>query len=106
VRAPRTTTKTLLAQRVYATVDAFTKRESAAAVDLLFALLKETAARGETIKIVRFGNFTLLNKRARPGRNPQSGTPTEIAARRVVTFKISRHLKRTLNPSARIVPAE
>jgi integration host factor subunit alpha len=106
VRAQRTTTKTLLAHRVYATVDAFTKLESAAAVDLLFALLKETAARGETIKIVRFGNFTLLDKRARPGRNPQSGTPTEIAARRVVTFKTSRHLRLALNPPARPVPAE
>jgi integration host factor subunit alpha len=106
VRAQRTTTKTLLAHRVYATVDAFTKLESAAAVDLLFALLKETAARGETIKIVRFANFTLLDKRARPGRNPQSGTPTEIAARRVVTFKTSRHLRLALNPPARPVPAE
>ena len=105
MRAPRTLTKAVLAERVYAAVEAFTKTESAAAVDLLFTLLKETSARGETIKIVRFGNFTLLDKRTRPGRNPQSGTPTEIAARRVVTFKTSRHSRLALNPPAQPLTA-
>lgn len=75
MRATRNLTKAVLADRVYATVEAFTKIESAAAVDLLFTLLKETSARGEIIKIVRFGNFTLIDKCARPGRDPKSGEP-------------------------------
>jgi integration host factor subunit alpha len=106
VQAPKTTTKAVLAHRVHATVDELTKIKSAALVDLLFEFMKETFARGEMIKVRRFGNFTLIDKRARPGRNPQSGEPTEIAERRVVTFKTSRHLRLALNPPVQPAPPE
>jgi integration host factor subunit alpha len=37
------------------------------------------------------------NKKARKGRNPQTGSEMEIAARRVLTFKSSQVLKKMLN---------
>ena len=45
------------------------------------------------MKLSGFGNFTLHEKRARPGRNPKNGEMVEIAARRVVTFRASPLLK-------------
>jgi integration host factor subunit alpha len=72
-------------------------RQSADVVELVFDLIKETLERGEKIKISGFGNFALRDKKARLGRNPRSGTPIEITARRVLTFRPSQLLKEALN---------
>jgi nucleoid DNA-binding protein len=60
-------------------------------VDLGF--LKTTLQTGKSIKIEGFGKFTVRNKRARQGRNPRTGEPISISARRVVTFQASRLFK-------------
>ena len=91
------TTKYELVQAVYTRLGGFSKKESADLVDLIFELMKETLGRGETIKISGFGNFVLRDKRERQGRNPQTGEPITISARRVLTFKPSQLLKQALN---------
>ena len=68
-------------------------KECAALVDTLFDTIRSTLAAEENVKLSGFGNFTLRDKRARPGRNPKNGEPFEIAARRVVTFRASPLLK-------------
>jgi len=73
------------------------KKESAAIVESVFEIMKENLARGETIKISGFGNFTVREKKARRGRNPQTGEEIEISPRRVLTFKASQILRKTLN---------
>ncbi len=45
-----------------------------------------------------FGRLVLANRKARMGRNPQTGEPIPITARRVLTFKPSQVLKTVLNP--------
>lgn len=70
-----------------------TAKECAALVDTLFDTIRSTLAAEENVKLSGFGNFTLRDKRARPGRNPKSGEPFEIAARRVVTFRASPKVK-------------
>ena len=60
--------------------------------------VKETLGRGEKIKISGFGNFVVRAKKQRIGRNPQTGAPIPISARRVLTFKPSQVLKGVLNP--------
>ena len=70
-----------------------TARECAALVDTLFDTIRSTLAAEENVKLSGFGNFTLRDKRARPGRNPKNGEPFEITARRVVTFRASPLLK-------------
>ncbi len=62
-------------------------------VNSLFDTIRETLASGEDVRLSGFGNFTLREKVARPGRNPKNGEPFEIAARRVVTFKVSLKIK-------------
>src|ERR1700760_37809 len=93
-------TKAEIVQALYSRVGGFSKKESAAIVDLVFEMMKETLGRGEKIKISGFGNFVLRDKRQRPGRNPQTGDPIKISERRVLTFKASQILKQALNTGA------
>lgn len=74
----------------------FSKKESAQIVEHVFDTIKETLETGETIKISGFGNFVVRDKRARIGRNPQTGEEIEISARRVLTFKPSQVLRNAL----------
>ena len=75
----------------------FTKRESAEIVDCVFDLVKSTLGDGKSLKIAGFGNFEVREKAARRGRNPQTGEVIEITPRRVLTFKPSQVLKKSLN---------
>ncbi|MBI3182254.1 MAG: integration host factor subunit alpha [Myxococcales bacterium] len=89
-------TKADIIEGVYEKVG-FSKKESAEIVELVFDTLKETLERGDRIKISGFGNFQVRNKKARVGRNPQTGKEIEISARRVLTFRPSQVLKAALN---------
>jgi integration host factor subunit alpha len=76
---------------------AFTKKESSEIVERVFDVVKATLEAGENIKIAGFGNFEVKEKAARNGRNPQTGEIIEIAPRRVLTFKPSQVLKKSIN---------
>jgi len=73
--------------------------ESTEILEQVFEILKETLEDGEKIKISGFGNFLVRQKRARRGRNPQTGEKIEISGRRVVTFKPSYVLRRAVSKS-------
>ncbi len=70
-----------------------TATDSKKIVDTLFNTMRATLASGEEVKLSGFGNFTLRDKRPRPGRNPKTGEPVEISARRVVTYRCSLLLR-------------
>ena len=91
-----TVTKADLADHLYESVG-LSKRESLALVDSFFVAMRQTLARGEPILLSGFGRFTLREKRARPGRNPMTGKPSLITARRVVTFSASMDLRKRCN---------
>jgi integration host factor subunit alpha len=90
-------TKAEIVHALYSQLGGFSKKEAADLVDLVFETMKETLGRGEKIKISGFGNFVLRDKRERQGRNPQTGDPITITARRVLNFKASQLLKQSLN---------
>ncbi|HVV82101.1 MAG TPA: integration host factor subunit alpha [Kofleriaceae bacterium] len=92
-------TKADIIEAVYEKVGGFSKKEAAEIVESVFNQIKETLERGEKIKISGFGNFIVREKKARIGRNPQTGEEITISARRVLTFKPSQVLKNVLNPS-------
>jgi integration host factor subunit alpha len=75
----------------------FARTQSFEIVELVFETMKKTLERGEQLKISGFGNFNVRDKRARLGRNPKTGEPMTIEARRVVTFKASPILKGKIN---------
>jgi integration host factor subunit alpha len=74
-----------------------TRPQSGAMMELVFQILKETLEKGETVKISGFGSFITREKKPRKGRNPRTGEEILISARRVLTFKPSAVLQKTLN---------
>tara|TARA_B100000941_G_scaffold32313_1_gene19260 strand:- start:5852 stop:6163 length:312 start_codon:yes stop_codon:yes gene_type:complete len=72
------------------------KREAKEFIEMFFESLKKNLEDGNDIKISGFGNFTLRDKNARPGRNPKTGEEVLIKERRVVTFKSGLKLKNKL----------
>ncbi len=77
----------------------FSKRESSDIVENFFRIVKEKLVHGENVKISGLGNFVVKEKKARKGRNPQTGEEIEIAPRRVLNFKLSQVLKDEINSS-------
>ena len=71
-----------------------TKKESMAVVGGLFEIIKDELSHGKPIKISGFGKWTVMKKKARKGRNPQTGNAMTITARKVVTFKPSNVLRK------------
>ncbi len=69
------------------------KTDSRELVDLFIEELAASLAVGEQVKLSRFGNFKLRDKKERPGRNPKTGEKVQITARRVVTFRPGQKLK-------------
>lgn len=91
-------TKADIVEALYEKVG-FSKKEAADLVELVFDQIKNTLAQGQKIKISGFGNFIVREKRARVGRNPQTGESIEISARRVLTFRPSQVLRAEVNAS-------
>ncbi|CAC9603805.1 Integration host factor alpha subunit [uncultured Gammaproteobacteria bacterium] len=58
-----------------------------------FDVIRDSLAKGEDVKLSGFGNFVIKEKAARPGRNPKTGKPVTISARKVTTFKAGIKLK-------------
>lgn len=91
-----TLTKADLVEKVFEKVG-LTKREATDTVELVFNAIKDTLKQGEKVKVSGFGNFVVRHKKARVGRNPQTGDEMMISARSVLTFKPSQVLKAMLN---------
>ena len=89
-------TKVDIIENIYEKVG-FSKKEVAKIVESVFDIIKESLQKEEKIKISGFGNFVVRRKRARRGRNPQTGDDIEIGARRILTFKPSQVFKGGLN---------
>ncbi|HRR40918.1 MAG TPA: integration host factor subunit alpha [Syntrophales bacterium] len=89
-------TKVDIIQNVYDRLG-FSKKDAARIVESIFDIMKERLEKGEKIKISGFGNFVVKEKKARRGRNPQTGTEIEISPRKVLTFKSSQVLRKALN---------
>lgn len=89
-------TKVDIVENVYEKVG-FSKKEVAKIVESVFDIIKENLEKEDKIKISGFGNFVVRKKRARRGRNPQTGDDIEISSRRILTFKPSQVLRAALN---------
>ena len=62
-------------------------------VEVIFGEIVESLKRGEPVKISNFGTFDISDKAERVGRNPKTGRPAVISARRVPTFRASQEFK-------------
>lgn len=74
-----------------------TKKQAMEAVEATLAMIKSTLQTGEKIQLVGFGSFQIRAKRARKGRNPQTGDEITITARKVLKFKPGKQLHALVN---------
>ena len=70
-----------------------TKAKAGLAVDCVVDSIQTTLGGGGRIAIAGLGTFGITNRAARMGRNPQTGQPIHIPARRAPTFKAAKALK-------------
>jgi integration host factor subunit beta len=70
-----------------------TKKDSEVIVEEIFENIIQALNRGEKIELRGFGSFRVRQREARRGRNPKTGAPVDIPAKRVVYFKPGKELK-------------
>ena len=62
-------------------------------IDIIFQEISDALINGEDVKLSGFGTFKILTKPARIGRNPKTGVPAVISARRVTAFRPSAEFR-------------
>ena len=74
-----------------------TKKDAERLVEIVFESIVETLNQGEKIELRGFGSFRVRERGARRGRNPKTGDPVSIPAKRVPYFKPGKELKELIN---------
>lgn len=69
------------------------KKEADEAVSATFTAIQKALKKGEDVTLVGFGTFKISKRKARTGRNPQTGAAIKIAAKKVPVFKAGKGLK-------------
>lgn len=72
------------------------KAQAARALDSVISGITTALKRGERVTISGFGTFSASKRRARVGRNPQTGAPINIPARTVARFTPGKELRQDL----------
>ena len=73
------------------------KADSASAVDAVFDTVTSALKRGDDVRLVGFGTFSVTRRAASQGRNPRTGERIQIPASNQAKFKAGKGLKDSLN---------
>src|SRR3981189_3915145 len=74
-----------------------TKKDAERLLEIVFESIIESLNQGEKIELRGFGSFRVRERGARRGRNPKTGDPVSIPAKRVPYFKPGKELKKVVN---------
>jgi len=74
-----------------------TKTEAQAAVDCVIESIVNTLKKGDVVTLVGFGTFKVVKRKARTGRNPQTGAEIQIGASNAPKFVPGKALKDAVN---------
>ncbi len=69
------------------------KRQVGELVDLFLESIKSALVAGDKVQLIPFGSFVVRDRKKRQGRNPKTGEPLTIAARRVPAFTAGKGLR-------------
>jgi len=69
------------------------KAEAEKAVKVFLETIKKALKKGNKVTLIGFGTFSVVKRSARTGRNPQTGKPIRIAAKKVPKFTAGKALK-------------
>jgi DNA-binding protein HU-beta len=70
-----------------------TKKEAQEAVDCVFSSITKAMQSGDTVTLVGFGTFKVVDRKARKGRIPQTGAEIDIKASKAPKFTPGKALK-------------
>jgi DNA-binding protein HU-beta len=76
---------------------ASTKKEAQEAVDCVLSSITKAMKTGDTVSLVGFGTFKVVERKARKGRNPQTGEEIDIKASKAPKFTPGKALKEAVN---------
>ena len=88
--------KSELIEAIAASAD-IPKAAASRALDAGVDSVTESLKQGDSVSLVGFGTFSIKERAARTGRNPQTGQPIEISAAKVPSFKAGKALKDSVN---------
>jgi DNA-binding protein HU-beta len=74
-----------------------TKADATLALDSVVSIITDAMRAGDTVAITGFGAFSVGDRAARTGRNPQTGEAIDIAAAKIPKFKAGKALKDAVN---------
>ncbi|MFZ2897162.1 MAG: HU family DNA-binding protein [Saprospiraceae bacterium] len=74
-----------------------TKAQATTAVNTVFDAIAGSLKAGDKATLIGFGTFSVSERKARTGRNPQTGASIKISAKKVVRFKPGKELSDTVN---------
>ena len=74
-----------------------TQKEAAEVLNTIMSTIEKTVAKGKKVTLVGFGTFEARKRKARTGRNPQTGAAIKIAAKTVPAFSAGKKFKDVVN---------
>ena len=88
--------KSELIDRIAASSD-LPKAAAGRALDAMIVSISDALKDGDQVVLVGFGTFSVKDRAARTGRNPQTGDPIDIPAAKISNFKAGKALKDSIN---------
>ena len=73
------------------------KGDAANAVEGVFDAITQALSKGDEVRLVGFGSFSVARRKASTGRNPRTGEPMNIKASNQPKFKPGKGLKDSVN---------
>ncbi|MCJ2107012.1 HU family DNA-binding protein [Methylobacterium sp. E-041] len=93
-----------LVQRIAAANPQLYAKDCEAVVNAIIGRIADAIAAGDRVELRGFGAFTIVEARARMGRNPRSGAPVSVEAKSKLVFKTGKEMRDRLNPKTRTMP--
>ena len=73
------------------------RKDSTDILDMILDEIVKELSNGNDVKLSSFGTFSLRQKKERSGRNPKTGVEAIISPRKVISFKPSQTMRKTIN---------
>lgn len=75
-----------------------TKVNAEKAIKATFNAIAGALKAGDSVTLIGFGTFSVMEKQARTGKNPQTGATIQIPAKKVAKFKAGKAIQEMVNP--------
>lgn len=89
--------KSELIQRISEENPHLYQRDVERIINTVFGEIGGALSRGDRVELRGFGAFSVKERPARTGRNPRTGAPVQVEAKRVPFFKTGKELRERLN---------